>query len=165
MQRKYKPETCAHCRQTTTYILGLDRGSFLILRKLLAGVIAKGRNEIHPTKDIEYSTKEKWLPSNVARPRKHGLIAFIDGKKGYYALTRKAGKFLRGQPIPRYAIISKSENRTLGYFEPEMHQVTARELMRSDEIPYWEGELAQAGSVLDVIDPRDSEAAPLSLFK
>jgi hypothetical protein len=162
--KKFRPEKCAHCNQTTTYLLGLDRGSFLILRKLLAGVIAKGVNEIHPTRDLVYSAKEKWLPSNVARPRKHGLIAFTD-KKGYYALTRKAGKLLRGQSIPRYAVISKSENRTLGYFEPEMYQVTARELLRSDEIPYWEGELAQAGSMLDVIDPRDEERAPLSLFK
>ena len=161
---RYKPQTCEHCKQTTTYILGLDRGSFLILRKLLAGVIAKGVNEVHPTRDLVFSAKEKWLPSNVARPRKHGLIAFIDGKKGYYALTRKAGKLLRGTPIPRYAIISKSENRTLGYFEPDKYQVTARELLKSDEIPMWEGELAQAGSLLDVIDPRETEAAPMSLF-
>lgn len=160
---KYKPEKCECCGQSTTYLLGLDRGSFTILRKLLDGVSQKGINQIHPTRDLTFTGREKWLVTNISRPRKHGLIAFIEEKKGYYCLTRKAGQFLRGKSIARYAIISKKEQRTLGYWEPDVFQVTAQELLKNDELPFWEGELIKASEMLDIIDPPGLSQARLDL--
>jgi|GEM_PF-4052023 len=149
-KEQFKPELCQCCGQTTTYRLGLDRGSVEILLEIFAGISRKGVNEIHPARELDFTGEKKWFLTNLSRPRFHGLIAYVKDKKGYYCLTRKAGKFLRGLPIAQYAIISKAEGHNIGYWMPDEYQITMKELLKSDELPYWEGD---AMKVLDIIDP------------
>lgn len=136
----FEPTVCPHCKQTTTYSMRLDRGSARILLKLFEAVAKKRINEVHPTKEVEWTKEEKWSASNVSRVRAHGLIAMIDGKPGYYALTRKAGAFMRGGSIAREVIVSKAAGHTIGYVDADTRRVTFRELMNDDEIPYWDGD-------------------------
>lgn len=149
---KYKPERCECCKQTTTYLLGLDRGSAEILLELLKGISAKGKNAIHPTRELDWSGKKKWFASNLSRLRRHGLIAAVDGMKGYYCLTKKAGKFLRGEFIGRYVVVSKVTKHKLSDWEPDIHQINLRELLKSDELPYWEGDQQR---MIDYLDPQE----------
>lgn len=158
---KYQPKTCTTCNQTTTYLLGLDRGSVDILLNLLKGISAKGVNKIHPTRELDLSGKKKWHATNLSRPRFHGLIAKVKDEKGYYCLTRKAGKFLRGEAIPQYAVISKTEGHQIGYWEADRCQITLKEILKTDEIPYWEGDERK---MIDYLDPKKIETGQRSLF-
>lgn len=157
--KAYKPENCSSCRQTTTYLLGLDRGAADILLELFRGIAVKGVNEIHPARELDLSGKKKWYLTNLSRPRFHGLIAYVRDKKGFYCLTRKAGKFLRGEPVAHYAIISKTEGHQIGYWEPEKYQVTLKQLRKDAEIPYWEGDQMR---MIEYLDP---PAAQSRLFQ
>lgn len=152
---KYQEEVCTHCNQTITYMLRLDKGSAKIMKAMIEGVSKKGKNLIHPAKelDLDLYGDEKWFLSNLSRPRFHGLIAYADEEKlkGYYVITRKGGKFLRGEPVPRYAIINKSTGHQQGYWHPE-ETVTIKELL-SEEI-MWDGEQKQ---MLTTIAPDESD--------
>ncbi len=161
MLEKYQPEKCSCCQQTTTYLLGLDRGSVDILLDLLKAITAKGVNEIHPAREMDMTGKKKWHLTNLSRPRFHGLIAHIKDKRGYYCLTRKAGQFLRGKPIAQYAIISKAEKHNVGYWLPEKYQVTLKEMLRTDELPYWE---AAESMMIEYLDPAE-ENGQQDLFR
>lgn len=159
MSEKYQPEKCEHCGQTTTYRLGLDKGSAEIVLEILKTVIRKGCNEIHPARELELSGRKKWFLTNLSRPRFHGLIAYVRGKRGYYCLTQKAGKFLRGEPVPKYAIISKITGHQIGYWEPEKYQTTIREILRGGV--QWEGD---AQRMIDYLDPPIGKTAQMRLF-
>ena len=74
---------------------------------------------------------------NLSRARSHGLIARIKENPGSYCLTKKGAAFLRGEEIPRFAIISKSEGHQIGYFEAEKHLVTVKDF--TSDTDYWEG--------------------------
>lgn len=137
MIKKYEPEKCECCGQTTTYLLGLDRGTTEIVKQIARFIGKKGINRVHPRKEIEGHGLSSNAVGNLSRPRFHGLIARVDGEAGNYLLTRKGAKFLRGEPVQRYAIISKAEGKQIGYFDPENNQVTIQELQRSGD--YWEG--------------------------
>lgn len=147
---KYKAEVCPCCSQSTTYLLGLDKGSAETVQDILKAISTKGINEVHPARELNWKDDEKWKLTNLSRPRFHGLIAFVKGKKGFYCLTKKAGKFLRGEAIPRYAIISKVTGHQEGYWQTEQYQATFKELFTDSEIPYWEGAEKR---MLDIIDP------------
>lgn len=131
----YTPETCAHCTQTTTYVLGIDRGTVNIVKQIARFIGKKGINAVHPRKEMEgvYLTSNE--VGNLTRPRAHGLIAKIKGNAGNYCLTSKGAAFLHGAEIPRYAIRSKSLRKTLGYVEG--YNVTVYEFNASDD--KWEG--------------------------
>lgn len=148
--KEYKSDVCDHCGQSTTYLLGLDKGSVDIVLEILKAVTARGVNEVHPGREMGLDGDKKWYLTNLSRPRFHGLIAYVKDKKGYYCLTRKAGQFLRGHSIPRYAIISKSEHHQIGYWEPDKHRITLQEAIKSDEMPYWEGDVSR---MIDKLDP------------
>lgn len=149
---KYKEEVCPCCSQSTTYLLGLDRGSAESLLDILKAISAKGINEIHPARELNWKDGEKWKLTNLSRPRFHGLIAFLPDKKGYYCLTKKAGQFLRGGYIPRYAIISKVTKHQEGYWKPQEHQVTFNELLKDSDIPYWDGAEQKIINLLDPVE-------------
>ena len=135
---EYTPEKCECCGQSMTYILAIDRGTINIIKKIAQFIGKKGINVVHPRKEMEGT----WLTSNdvgnLSRARSHGLIARIKGKAGNYCLTRKGATFLRGEEIPRYAIISKIEHCQIGYFEPEKDRVDVNSFRLIDE-PYWQG--------------------------
>lgn len=138
MKIKYDPHVCESCHQTTTYLVGLDRGSVKILKQIAQFISKKGINVVHPRKEME----GRWLTSNqvgnLSRARFHGLIAAVKGNSGNYLLTRKGADFLKGARIPRYAIISKSEGHQVGYFDPDNQTCSINDFKASDE-PYWEG--------------------------
>lgn len=154
MSNKYKPETCDHCGQHTTYLLALDKGSTDIVIALAAAIKIKGINCIHPTKEMEVPaaewTKERAYREgkltstqigNLTRPRSHGLIAKVSGQPGNWCLTRKGAKFLAGHPVSRYAIMQKSTehkpSHQIGYYEPEENQITLKQLKYEET--YWDG--------------------------
>lgn len=159
---KYKPEVCPCCSQSTTYLLGLDKGSVEILLDILKFISLKGINEIHPKKETDWSenSNKTWFLTNLSRPRFHGLIAYMKDKKGYYCLTKKAGQFLRGKPIPQFAVISKATGHQIGYWKELEQQITLREVLKTDELPYWEG---AENRMIELIDPVE-RAGQQSLF-
>jgi len=147
----YKPDSCESCGQTKTYVLGLDRGTIDIVKSICVAIRKKGINCIHPRKEMEVATRSKpdyqylvtngQLTSNqinnLSRPRFHGLIASVDDKPGNYCLTNKGLAFLKGQPVPRFAIISKAESKLEGYWHPDEHSVVIGDFKPDTE--YWEG--------------------------
>ena len=136
---KFQADICPACKQTCTYILGLDHGSVDILKQVARFIGKKGINAVHPRKEME----GVWLTSNqvgnLSRLRFHGLIAAVRGNRGNYLLTRKGADFLRGTSIPRYAIISKAEKHQIGYFAPESITCVINDFRGDLSEPYWEG--------------------------
>lgn len=133
---KYTPERCECCDQTTTYCVAIDRGSVNIIKKIARAIQKKGINCIHLAKEGVLNHSEL---CNVIRPRFHGLVAHVDGDgmQGNFCLTRKGVDFLRGKPIPKYAIVSKAKSQQIGYYLTETHYVTIDSFNTTDD--YWEG--------------------------
>lgn len=136
---KYQPEICECCNQTKTYLLAIDRGTVDIVKGISRAIGKKGENSVHLTKEVleQGFFSSHHQVGNVARPRAHGLVAKVKGEPGYYLLTSKGAKFLRGDRIPKYAIISKVEGRQIGYFEEEKNVVAIEDF--NSESDYWEG--------------------------
>lgn len=160
---KFIPEVCQHCGMTTTYRVGLDKCAALIVLDILKRVSEKGINQVHPARELNWTKQngKQWYLTNLSVPRFHGLIAYTgDEKSGFYCLTRKAGKFLRNELIPRYAIVSKAEGHQIGYWNPEKYQVSIKELLLDSEIPFYSGEETR---FINYIDPKEKHGQ-LSLF-
>lgn len=151
LHQAYQPEVCERCKQTTTYLLPVDRGTVDIVKAIATAIGKKGINVIHPRKEMEISSRanpdykqmvqEGILTSNqinnLSRPRFHGLIAKVKNEPGNYCLTEKGGQFLRGREIPRFAIVSKAEGRQIGYYEELEYRVQLKDFAPDEE--YWEG--------------------------
>lgn len=125
----YKPEYCSCCGQTTTYLLPIDRCTVEIMFAIAKFISRKGINSVHPRKEMENIYLSSNQVGNLSRPRFHGLIAKVKGVSGNYCLTKKGAAFLRGEKVPKYAIISKSEKHQIGYYEPEDHMVTYKDVV------------------------------------
>jgi hypothetical protein len=143
---QFKPESCACCGQTTSYVLSIDQGTVDILRSIANAIRRKGINAIHPRNEMETQgggdlvTQGQLTSSqvcNLSRPRFHGLIAAIKGQPGNYCLTRKGAEFLRGAEIPRIAVIDKMTVSQKGYHLPEKYKVKISDFDGTG--PYWEG--------------------------
>jgi hypothetical protein len=143
----WESDICPHCRQSTTYLLAIDRGTVDIVKAISVAIGKKGVNLIHPRKEMEVSgsklpylqmVQEGKLTSNqvgnLSRARFHGLIAAIKGQTGNYCLTRKGASFLRGETVPRFAIISKAEKHQIGYLNE-----TCTIFDFTPEVEYWHG--------------------------
>lgn len=76
---------------------------------------------------------------NLSRPRFHGLIAKVKGKEmaGNYCLTSKGARFLKGEQIAKYAIISKEQKHQIGYYEDDVYFCTTKDFL--PDVEYWEG--------------------------
>lgn len=138
MKLKYTPEKCDCCGQSTTYLLGIDRGTVNIVKKIAQAIGDKGINAVHLSKEClakGYMTHHE--VGNISRPRFHGLVAKIKGEVGNYCLTKKGAAFLRGEPIPKYAIISKAEKHQIGYHEGDKEICTVYDFNNKGE--YWQG--------------------------
>lgn len=135
----FEPEKCECCGQTKTYVLGIDKGTVEIVKQVARAIGKKKVNCIHVNKELVaegYITPIQM--TNMSRPRSHGLIAHVKGEnmKGNYLLTRKGAAFLRGDVIPKYAIMSKADGHQIGYHEPEKYQCTVNDFAGKE---YWEG--------------------------
>lgn len=134
----YIPDMCPACKQSCTYVIGIDKGSVDIMKAIARFIGEKGINAVHPRKEMEGKYLTSNQVGNLSRPRMHGLIAHMKGERGNYILTKKGASFLKGEAIPRYAIISKAERRQVGYFNPEVLTCRIYDYNESGE-PYWEG--------------------------
>lgn len=139
MSTEYQNEVCECCGQTMTYILAIDRGTVNIVKKIARAIGDKGINAVHLSKEClakGYLTHHE--VGNISRPRFHGLVAKVKGETGNYLLTKKGAAFLRGEAIPRFAIISKAEHHQIGYHEGETERCTVHDFTKKGE-PYWVG--------------------------
>ena len=153
----FEPEICEHCGQAKTYLLPIDYGTALIVKAVAAAIRNKKINLVHPVKEMEVSAKD-WnykraimegvLTSNqignFTRARVHGLIARSKDEPGNWLLTRKGALFLKGEEVPRLAIIEKSRKVDGGrshkqdYYKPDEFRCTVKEMSKPN-LPYWEG--------------------------
>lgn len=148
----FERSVCECCGQTRNYVDGVNRGSAEIVKIVARAIRDKGINVVHIRKElVEVGAMRPTQYTNVAHPTAHGLIAKVRGNPGNYCLTRKGAAFLRGEPIPRYAIIDKATKHTVGYHEPERYTVTLAQVQRSGD--YWEGvgfDVVEGRVVLDL---------------
>ena len=139
--QKFIPHICEDCRQDTTYELGLDKGSALLVLAIAKFIRQKGINAVHPRKEMEGKVLTSNQVGNLSRPRFHGLIAKVQGNSGNYLLTPKGSKFLRGETIPKIAIVQKATiseaAHNIGYHLPEEITTSFKELVKNEQ--YWEG--------------------------
>lgn len=135
----YKPEVCTCCGQSTTYVLPIDNGAVTILKAVARAIGDKGINCVHVNKELVGKYLTPLDMTNMTRPRAHGLIAKVkgDGMKGNYLLTTKGAQFLRGERVPKYALMSKVEGHQIGYLEPDIHTVTINDFLAPGQ--KWEG--------------------------
>lgn len=140
--KDFKPAVCndPDCGQTKEYLLGLDKGSAKIVIAMMEHIARTGKNDVHPAQEMDLSGDRKWFVTNLSRPRFHGLIAYLDKDRlpGRYCITRKGGKFLRNELVPKYAIISKVTGHQNGYFAEFELQTNLKELLHQE--PMWEGD-------------------------
>jgi hypothetical protein len=139
--QKYIPEVCECCDQDTSYELGLDKGSAMIVYKIAKFIGKKGINQVHPRKEMEGNGMSSNEVGNLSRPRFHGLIAAVPDNPGSYLLTRKGAKFLKNEVVPKIAIIRKATknygSHNIGYHLPDEITTTFRQLIQEEE--YWTG--------------------------
>ena len=152
---KYSPDKCEHCQQTTTYASMLNRGIMDIVQSIANAIGRKGINAIHPMKEMlakpgEASSRElvrmgKLTPrqiGNITHACRHGLITRLS-ETGTFCLTKKGAAFLRGEPVPLVAIISKQTHHNIDYLnhaDGSPRTITVRDLRkRGEEGAYWDG--------------------------
>jgi len=154
---KFQPHTCPTCGQSAEYLVPVDHGTVVILKAIAKRIGMKQINVVHPRKEMETTNKMDELNlinaglltsnmvGNLSRPRMHGLIAKFKSPEtevtaGNYCLTKKGAQFLRGEiAIPKYAIRSKIEGKTNGYFEPDSLLVHIDDFNTPEPGGFWEG--------------------------
>jgi hypothetical protein len=161
---KWQPHTCETCTQTTETAYPLDRGSAFLTLAVAAAQKRTGKKAVHLDNDC-VTTDPHWthtypmaaagymtprMRSNAARPRYHGLLAF-GSESGTYLLTPKGAKFLKNQPVKKTAIVDKTTDHNKGYLEAD-GEITFAELIKSDEIPFWDGERAKVEALADHLE-------------
>lgn len=147
--QKYKSPICPHCGQTTNYDLNLDKGIAYLLIALYNRVRLNGKNDVHIQNEMAVDRSISSNPEelataglitfkmekNVARARKHGLIAFVERGSGRYLITGKGANFLRGESVPKTAIIRKGGSNE-GYWFSDINKTTMQELIK--KAPFWD---------------------------
>lgn len=73
----------------------LSSGIVSALIKAIRYVQRTNKNEFHLQKHLVDLTKNEY--NNFQKLRFHGLVAKIDGKAGYWLITKRGGSFLRGE--------------------------------------------------------------------
>ena len=131
----YEKEICECCGQSTTYLVGVDRGTVTIVKKIARAIAKKRINMLHLAQEGVLNHNEL---CNIIRPVYHGLVAHAEGETGNFVLTQKGFDFLNGKEIPKYAIVDKITKSLKDYFEPEEYKVSVNSLNKKDD-PYWEG--------------------------
>ena len=148
--KKYKPDVCTHCGQTTEYVIPLSKGAAVITIAIANAVRKRGENKV-PIIEILYKKGE--YPNvyaaaqdgrllaraigSASQPRYHGLIASVKKGSGLYLLTPKGAKFLRGESVARLAVIDKIKSKNKGYLDEQTERTTIRQLLRSDQ-SFWD---------------------------
>lgn len=146
--KKFKPTICECCKQTTDYALNLDKGTAHIMIAIANAVKFKNLNRVHLRNDMEANAKDfsnyremisegritSRMIDNILRAKYHGLVAQVDGGgAGEYLLTPKGARFLKGEPMPRTAVVDKATHSKKYYYD-EDDKVTIFELLRKEEM-------------------------------
>jgi hypothetical protein len=72
----------------------LNSGLVTTLIQCIQFVHANNRNEFHLQNDLHLTVNQF---SNFTKLRFHALVAKVDGKPGYWLITKRGGQFLRGE--------------------------------------------------------------------
>lgn len=166
---EFTPEICPHCCQTTDYKIDLDRGSAHIVIAIANAHRRTGHKRIHVTNEMLGLTKDFRSPyemvmdgymsaamlQNILRPKYFGLIAQGEDP-GYYLLTKKGSKFLRGETVNRSAVVDKLTHSKKLYLE-DAGMITIGELLKSSSIFFWEGEKAKLEKLAAYLDQEMTE--------
>lgn len=149
---KFISKSCTSCGQSVDYDLSLDRGSALIVLAIYNAVRIKGENRVHLTNEMECRAEDfgsyremisegkmtSNMADNVLRAKYHGLVAQVDGGgRGEYLITPKGARFLRGERLPRVAVIDKTTHSKKAYWNEAEDTVTFGELLKK-ETPFWD---------------------------
>lgn len=149
-RKKWISSVCDHCGQTKDYALPLARGTALMVLALFNAVRKKNKNRVHvgdemvcdpkayrSYRDMVQDGKMTFkMEGNMTTLHRHGLAAKTDDE-GVWLLTKKGAKFLRGEPVPRVAIIDKTTGHKAFYLDEQNDVTTFGELMRK-ETPFWD---------------------------
>ena len=130
----FEKDICECCGQSTNYIVGIDKGTAVIMKKIARAIKEKGINCVHLAKENVLEHNEL---CNIIRPRYHGLVAHAKGETGNFVLTQKGFNFLAGHTIPKYAVVNKKGKFIEQYFKPEEYLVRINDFNNEDD--YWEG--------------------------
>ena len=87
----------------------LTPGLVSCLVKAIQFVHAHDRNEFHLQRDLDLSHTEY---ANFRKLRYWRLVAQVDGKRGYWLITKWGGQFLRGE-IDMPVCVSTQDNWTM----------------------------------------------------
>jgi len=170
-RKKFIPNVCSCCKQTTEYALPLDRGTALIVLAIFNRIRDKKQNLVHVGNEMvrpasDFSSYRDmvaggWMTfkmeGNLSRARFHGLIAMEE--RGFYLLTKKGARFLRGESVPRVAIIDKTTGHKAYYLEEEKDCVTFGGLLKR-ETPFWDLSDTQLDRIGEYA-PIETSTAPL----
>lgn len=113
-----KVERCPHCgANMKAFWHTLNSGLVGILIEAIQFVRANNKNEFHLQKDLHLTVNQF---SNFTKLRFHGLVAKVEGKAGYWLITKKGGEFLRGElSVP--ARVKTFRNRVKEHSEDTIH--------------------------------------------
>lgn len=130
---------CECCGQDTSYIVNLDHGTAKTVYQIAQAIKRKGINIVHPRKELEGSYITSNQVGNLSKARFHGLIASVRDNPGNYLLTTKGSKFLKNEPVAKFAIVKKATHKegphNIGYHMPEELITNYKELI--NEPDYW----------------------------
>lgn len=167
---KFKAHTCDGCGQTKDYALPLSRGLAMATIAFYNAVQRLDRNRIHVAKDmvrpiedfhgldpkrayhrmVEAGYMTFRMEGNLSFLHRHGIVASGD-EPGVWILTKKGGAFLRGEEVPRVAIVSKVTGHQQGYWD-EGGMTTISQLLKASTV-WWSAPITVS----------DSETIPMDL--
>jgi hypothetical protein len=125
----------------------LTPGLVSCLVKAIQFVHEHNRSEFHLQRDLPLTHSEF---TNVQKLRHWGLVAQVDGKRGYWLITRAGGMFLPGE-VDTPVSVSTQDNHRVGKSEQRVH---IRELR--GKMPEFQSEWAS--------EPKVGEPMTLALF-
>ncbi len=169
----FKSKTCPQCGQSIDYAIPLDKGTCDIVRAISVHIGKKGINRVHPRKEMESRFADpanglitSIMVGNLTKARAHGLIAKVKGNSGNYCLTGKGARFLRGEAVPKVAIMSKVEHHQIGYLSDEQGQPQMVKVSDFIDEKTWAGinfEIREGFVVYDLLTKEEVKQTQLSL--
>lgn len=126
-----KCKKCPNCGASMkSFHHALSSGLVSALIKAIKFVQLTNKNQFHLQGDLKELTKNEY--NNFQKLRFHGLVAKIDGKAGFWCITRRGGQFLRGE-IALPDSVETFRNKIVSHAESLVH---IRDLR--DKVPSFE---------------------------
>lgn len=130
-------EYCDHCGQRMGYRSAVSKGLVRMLETIADAIEEKGVNVLNVKKELVDTGK---LTVNQYTNKSHlvrlGLLFCVEGEVGNFGLTSKAMGFLKGERIPREAVVEKAtKDRGSRTVETSEETCTIHDFMEKGE--YW----------------------------